>query len=243
MCWLVHDSVCMPFISRVFSFVQITSAKFQAFVEDQLLGEYYSPSAIRKRAERTAAVDGLTPAQTDELYLAMLSEVKNGTATTTVSDRTCRRWLSTLGFKWKSKQGNGVYHDGHERADVKADLHKNFLPKVKEYLRRTRMMREVIDVETGTKTWKEVPPDLDEGEREVIWVNQDESLFYANDADCGMWCEDNKRYIAPKGRGPKVHLSGFISYPSGDWVGMQPSSLAKTGCDNWRNKPREYSRI
>ena len=175
--------------------------------------------------------------------------------------RTCRNWLEQLGFKWKIKQGNGVYHDGHERADVKADLHKRFLPRVQKLLRRTRMMREVtthahmsqshvshlfvhiwsvqhnhqpcthkvIDVETGTKSWVEIPPELAEGEREVIWVNQDESLFYANDDDFGMWCELKKKYIGPKGKGPKVHLSGLIEYPSGEWVDIETIEPEKDG--------------
>ena len=54
-----------------------------------------------------------------------------------------------------------------------------FLPLVKSYLRHTRFVREIIDVETGVKSWQEVPPELEEGEREVIWINQDESLCYA----------------------------------------------------------------
>ena len=83
------------------------------YVEDKLLGEYYSPNAIRARAKRTATVDGLTSAQEEVLYNVMLTEVANG---------------GESGFNWKVKQDNGVYHDGHERADVKADLHKHFLP-------------------------------------------------------------------------------------------------------------------
>ena len=72
-----------------------------------------------------------------------------------------------------------MYHDGHDRADVQKYLHTGFLPLVKSYLRRTRFVREIIDVETGVKSWQELPPELEEGEREVIWINQDESLCYA----------------------------------------------------------------
>ena len=66
-------------------------------------------------------------------------------------------------------------------------------------MKRTHIMREVVNAETGVSEWEEMPPDLQEGEREVIWVNQDESLFYANDDAGGMWCEDGKNYIAVKG--------------------------------------------
>ena len=59
------------------------------------------------------------------------------------------------------------------------------LPKVYSYLRRTRFVREVIDAETNVKNCQEIPPDLREGEREMIWVNQDESLFYVNDDAVG----------------------------------------------------------
>ena len=125
----------------------------------------------------------------------------------------------------------GVYHDGHDRADVQKYLHQGFLPLVKSYIRRTRFVREVISVETGEKSWEEVPPDLLPGEREIIWINQDESLFYANDDAGGMWCAVGKNYIKVKGQGPKLHVSAFIAYPSGRWVDIETIEPSKDG--NW----------
>ena len=178
----------------------ITSHTFQQFIENVLLSEFYSESAVRARAKAAAAAEKMTELEARELEDSMWKEVSEDKTLFTVSDRTARRWLNELGFKHKHKQGKGVYHDGHDRADVQKYLHEGFLPRVKDYIRRTRIVREVIDVETGVKTWEEIPPTLNEGEREVIWLNQDESLFYANDDAGGMWCEADKNYIAVKGK-------------------------------------------
>ena len=111
-------------------------------------------------------------------------------------------------------------HDGHDRADVQKYLHEGFLPRVQSYLRRTRFVREIIDPETGDKRWEEVSPELLEGEREVIWVNQDESLCYANDDAGGTWLEEDKNYIEMKGN--QVHRTLFYSHVH---LIIQPSHL------------------
>ena len=154
---------------------------------------------MRSRAKAAAAAEGMNEAEASDLEETMWKTVSEDVTLFTVSERTARRWLNELGFKHKHKQGKGVYHDGHDRADVQKYLHQGFLPKVKSYIRHTRIVREVIDAETGEKTWEEIPPTLYEGEREVIWLNQDESLFYANDDAGGMWGEADKNYIAVKG--------------------------------------------
>ena len=209
----------------------ITSHTFRRFVENVLLQEFYSESAVRARAKAAAAAENMNELEAQGLEEAMWREVSEDKTLFTVSDRTARRWLRELGFKHKHKQSKGVYHDGHDRADVQKYLHASFLPKVKSYVRRTRIMREVTNVDTGETTWEEIPPDLKEGEREVIWVNQDESLFYANDDAGGMWCEIGKNYIAVKGQGDKVHISGLIMYPGGRWVDIETIEPSKDG--NW----------
>ena len=209
----------------------VTSHTFQRFVQNVLLSEFYSESAVRARAKAAAAAEKMTEMEARALEEAMWKEVSEDKTLFTVSPRTARRWLNQLGFKHKNKQAKGVYHDGHDRADVQKYLHASFLPRVKSYVRRTRIMREVTNVETGEKTWEESPPDLLPGEREVIWINQDESLFYANDDAGGMWCENGKNYIAVKGQGEKVHVSGFISYPDGRWVDIETIEPSRDG--NW----------
>lgn len=59
-----------------------------------------------------------------------------------INERTARRCLNKLGFKFRTKQSKGVYHDGHDREDVQKYLHNHFLPRMKSYMRRTRFMRE-----------------------------------------------------------------------------------------------------
>ena len=177
----------------------INSRSFQRFVENTLLAEFYSEKAVRARAQAAAVAEKMNEKDAKELEDAMWKEVSGDTSLFTVSDRTARRWLNELGFKYKHKQGKGVYHDGHDRADVQKYLHQGFLPRVKNYMRRTRIVREMINTETGETTWEEFPPELEQGEREVIWLNQDESLFYCNDDAGGMWCESGKNYIKVKG--------------------------------------------
>lgn len=75
---------------------------------------------------------------------------------------------------------------------------------------------QIIDADTGVKSWIEDPPDLREGEREVIWINQDESLFYATDDAGGTWQEKDKNYIQLKGLSVRVLLKN--SYYVGSYV-------------------------
>ena len=112
---------------------------------------------------------------------------------------------NTLIIRACIQASKGVYHDGHDRADVQKYLHEGFLPRVRSYLRRTRLVHEIIDHKTGIKRWEEVPPELEEGEKEVIWINQDESLFYANDDAGGTWLEADKNYIEMKGGYTRSH--------------------------------------
>ena len=157
----------------------LSSARFRAYVEDSLLAEFYSEDSVRARAKSAALAEDMNPEEAKSLEEAMVNEIS--AARMTITDRTARNWLRKLGFKFRTKASKGVYHDGHDREDVQKYLHEGFLPRVKSYLRRTRFVREIIDPKTGDKRWEEVPPELLEGEREVIWINQDESLFYAND--------------------------------------------------------------
>lgn len=65
---------------------------------------------------------------------------------------------------------------GHERKDVVA--HRNLFVKNMEMMLR-RTTRAVFDDQTDT--WRMVRPELKEGEKEVVIINQDECLCFEND--------------------------------------------------------------
>ena len=50
---------------------------------------------------------------------------------------------------------------------------------------------------------------IEEGERKLIFIVQDESIIYSNDAKKVVWEEDGKSTIRPKGNGQSLHISGF----------------------------------
>lgn len=207
---------------------KVTSRRLHKFIVDELLNDFFAPDAVKSRATEVAKSQELSVEETNDLIVTMLAQAKKN-CDNGITERTCRSWMHELGFNFSKQQAKGVYHDGHEREDVVRNRQNFFLPKVKKFLRRTRLMREVVDVSDGTRSWQEVPPTLFDDEVEIIWVNQDESLFYATEGDSGMWVQKGKSYIKPKGKGPKLHLSGFIMYPAGEWVDIETIEPAKDG--------------
>jgi hypothetical protein len=120
----------------------------------------------------------------------------------TIRARAARRWLRKMGFQYKAV-GNGVYVDGHERADVVKYRNEVFLPQWTEYQHRM-----VVFKEDGT--WEE-PATLREGEKLLVLVTRDESTFNANDGKQRMWMLNGKQLIQPKIRGKGIMVSGFLT--------------------------------
>jgi hypothetical protein len=60
----------------------------------------------------------------------------------------------------------------------------------------------------GTKTIH--PPELKDGEKEVVLITQDESTFYTNEGKRFFWMEGMKRKLAKKGSGESIMTSGFM---------------------------------
>ena len=92
-------------------------------------------------------------------------------------ERTARRWLIKLGWRL-SVVRKGIYMDGHEREDVKA-YRKVFLERMEGFERR------MTHYEGEDLT--PVPPQLQEGEKEVIPVWHDECCFHQNDESGRVW--------------------------------------------------------
>ena len=89
----------------------------------------------------------------------------------TINVATAVRWLHILGYL-KQRQKQGIYYDGHERADV-VQYRNIFLKQIFEYEKlMSRYEGENMD---------QILPDLAEGEKEHILVMHDECIFYSND--------------------------------------------------------------
>lgn len=86
--------------------------------------------------------------------------------------RTARNWLKRLGLHYHTVSKN-VYIDSHERKDVVEYRQHEFLLTWASFERR-------IVVFSGDGSWTK-PPGLREGEKALVLVTHDESIFNAND--------------------------------------------------------------
>jgi hypothetical protein len=114
---------------------------------------------------------------------------------------TARRWMYHLGFH-PARQGKHYYVDGHEREDV-VQYRGQFLHRMVEYERRVGHWDGAMEDEDY------VAPQLTPGERRLIVVTHDESIFYSNEAVSVIWEEDGHNHLRPKSRGRSQHVSGF----------------------------------
>ena len=97
-----------------------------------------------------------------------------------LSERTAQCWLYKLGWQ-QTRLKKGVYMGGHERDDVR-EYWKVFLCDMVKF--KKRMVRwEFKDSEL-----EHIEPQLGPGEKRVIAVFQDESLFHANEYKQNIWC-------------------------------------------------------
>lgn len=121
-------------------------------------------------------------------------------APNSVSEQTARRWMYHLGFH-PVKRGKNYYVDGHEREDVV--LYRNaFLERMANYQRR-------IGYWDGAQMEIFCAPVLREGERRLIIITHDESIYYSNEAVAVLWEENGRQELRPKSRGRSQHVSGF----------------------------------
>lgn len=118
---------------------------------------------------------------------------------TSIKPRTAARWLNHLGFKWNRIARRGMYVDGHEREDVVKYRQADFIPKVLLYKRRAEI--HLYDPTSGT--WHDTSVNLRPGQKRIVFVNQDETLFYSADALRGVWEEASKPQIRAKSKGDR----------------------------------------
>ena len=116
-------------------------------------------------------------------------------------DATIYRWLHVLGYKHR-KVTKGIYIDGHEREDV-VQYRTHFLERMTALRRRAVQYDDVVGV-NGVATTRAVPPTLEPGETEVVFVYHDESCFAANDGLRCLWLEDGEKVLRSKGDGKSI---------------------------------------
>ena len=110
-----------------------------------------------------------------------------------------------MGFSYKGVQ-KGVYVNGHEQVDVVDYSNAIFLPAWKRYSGRI-----VIFLENGS--WH-VPESLPEGEKPLVFITHDKSIFNVNDGKRRLWMKDGKQPLRLKGKGKGIIVSSFLT-PSG----------------------------
>ncbi|KAJ7161449.1 hypothetical protein C8R43DRAFT_859411, partial [Mycena crocata] len=117
------------------------------------------------------------------------------------STRQCRRWLYRLGY-CRKKHMKGVYWDGHERKDVKKQR--------KEYCRLVKELERYMATYDGAEM-AETLPNLGPGEKEHIFIVQDESSFHDNDfQNKSFYLRENEAVLKLKTRGRLMHRSAYL---------------------------------
>lgn len=123
-----------------------------------------------------------------------------------IRSKTARRWLNSLGYKWKEVQ-KGVFFDGHEREDV-VDYRELFLKEMKGLLPYL-----VEFSKDGSILPKEYLKDCTVGGpdcRPIIMITHDESTFSANDGRRKVWTKDGQGIFRPKGKRRGIMASDFL---------------------------------
>jgi hypothetical protein len=121
-----------------------------------------------------------------------------------ISERTALRSLHILGYE-QSALG-GLYIDGHEREDV-VKYREGF---VKRHMGRSRLMLE-WHCDEATNLWTPIPPNLGEGERELVMITHDECVARSNDVRTKRWGKKGESFPKPKGLGQGYMASGFLA--------------------------------
>lgn len=132
--------------------------------------------------------------------------------------RTAQRWMKRMGYTWM-KERRGQFADGHKREDVVEYRMKKYIP---EWIRLEQRMR------TWDSDGKEIPPQLEEGERVVIVWFHDESTFYAHDRRLTRWVHEGETaMIYKKGEGISIMVADFVSADYG-WLRLGPCESEST---------------
>jgi len=120
----------------------------------------------------------------------------------TITPRTARRWLHSLGFS-PTPYKKGVYYDGHERDDVE-EYRRIYLRKL-EILQSTHLPPPICPDGEIEETIGAAG-----AEKRLVLLYHDESSFHSNEGRTWQWTEKDKLSLHPKGQGRGLMVSDFI---------------------------------
>ncbi|KAF8158141.1 hypothetical protein B0H34DRAFT_807729 [Crassisporium funariophilum] len=127
--------------------------------------------------------------------------------TKTISERTARRYLNTLGYRFTTPK-KGQYADGHEREDVVYYREQVFLPE-------WRAMQDRMS-NWSNDNLLEYGPSVN-GRRVIVWFH-DKSIFYAhNRRKRGWYHKDAPAKPYAKGEGSSLMIADYVSADFG-WL-------------------------
>lgn len=160
---------------------------------------------FRAQSPSKRTIESLIKYIKDEIFPEVLSSASydgNDDNYPALSTYTVAEYLRKWGFTFKLNSKSAIYFDGHERQDVK------------EY--RLRWAREMVE---WSKSMDQYPygdeqtvitPLIKEGEKKIVLVTHDESIFYANDGKKSSWTFEGESRILPKGQGRSIMISEFM---------------------------------
>jgi hypothetical protein len=118
-----------------------------------------------------------------------------------LSERTVIRWMKIFGHNYREAT-KGMYMDRNERDDVVA-YRGQFLAKMVEHEKR---------MPTFTDDYSDVIwPNLQNGEKPLIFVTHDESIFHAFDGQGKQWFPTGEQPLHKKGASLALHVSDFLA--------------------------------
>jgi hypothetical protein len=95
-----------------------------------------------------------------------------------------------------------LYTDRHEAPEIKKYLHEDYMPFLQSLSHRIRKW-------DGQECEIEVPPQLIDGEAEVVLVFQDEVCYHSNDDFVKQWYERGNPPLKKKSLGASLMVSDF----------------------------------
>ncbi|KAF9470849.1 hypothetical protein BDN70DRAFT_998814 [Pholiota conissans] len=172
--------------------------------------------------------DGITAKKLVDFLAREDVKAKHGIRRT-ITERTARRYLQTLGYRWRAAK-KGQYVDGHEREDVVAYREKTFLPA-------WQALQDCMH-NWSTENLPEFGPHR-LGRRVIVWFH-DESVFYAHDRRRRLWVhKDAPAKPYAKGDGASLMFAQFVSADFGwlAWAEKSAQRVMKPG----KNKDGYFS--
>jgi len=148
--------------------------------------------------------------------------------------------MQKLGFSKQTYQ-KGLFFDGHERDDVKADRQQYLQQKLEQD--RFTLHRPPTDAEI--KRWMD--PSCPEEEKPYVEIVHDESTCSANDSVSWQYVEDGKTgLLRSKSQGAGLMVSAFITEVHGGVMFAGGKIAAETleyGKGNWWNSVKMIKQL